>query len=310
MVVGDFRAVARWGSSSCDHFALDAARAMQLNAETMISQRFVASWLAVSACSVFAVTPVVAQLPSLGKQPWIGHYTVFANKRFQFTVTTDGKLKLIPLGEKSQPVAQTLIVPIEITIQEVAADGKITLKQIRPETLTSTTPATDKLEKTTITGKITGDAEFQVFLSQERGVISIGGRITSPGTLKNPLRFAIIAKFPNAYPYAKKTDKSFERLIAGDRIELKYADGKHKKIKSDEKIGPDDKELNGSGLMSVEVDISSYKKRKLEFSTSPEASLSLWSQQLQALHEGFALRWTPDPTKDPEGKARLSFEVK
>jgi hypothetical protein len=261
------------------------------------------------------ILPVSAQLPSLDKQPWIGYYAAFANKRFRFSVTPDGKMKLTPLDNKGATVGHNMFIPIEITIQEVSPDGKATTKQIKAESLQSAQPATEKIDRVTLTGKVTGDASFEIFIEQQRNVISIGGRLLDPGTLKkNPLNFAINVKFPDSYPNAEKNgqkgNKTFQKNLEGDRIDIKWTDGKRKKFKIEEKVDETAKEINGPGIASAEIDISAYKGRKIEFVASSNSSMKFWNAEATSLFEGFNIAWTADAAKDPTGKARLSFEVK
>ena len=249
----------------------------------------------------------------IDKKPWQGYHAAFANRHFQFTVTTDGQITLAPLGDKGEPVAKKLTIPIDIAIQETAPDGKVTTKKIKLESLKSTEPVADSLVKTAFTGNITGDASFEVTIEQQRNVISIGGRILDPGTLKkDQLRFAIHVKFPNPYYSAittgKKEEKAFEKIVGKDRIDLKWTDGKRKKFALDEKVDAITKE--GTGITSAEIDISAYKGEKFVFVSSPNASMNFSTDQASPLHQGFTIAWTPDAVKDPDGKARLSFEVK
>lgn len=281
----------------------------------MTHRRFLTGILASLALSGSGTLPVSAFLPAVEKKPWAGYYAVFANKHFQFLVTTDGQITLTPIGDRGDPLAKALTIPIEITVQETSPEGKITSKKIKLESLESKDSATDKLVKTTIHGKITGDASFEVVIEQQHNVISIGGRLLEPGTLKkDQLGFSISVKIPDPYLSASKAgmkeQKSFKKIIDKDRVDLKWADGKRKKAKLDETVAAITKEGNGAGITSAEIDISSYKGKKIELVSTPNATMSLPKDVATPLYEGFTMVWTPDVDKDPDGKARLSFEVK
>ena len=136
-----------------------------------------------------------------------------------------------------------------------------------------------------------------------------------PGTLKkNQLRFSFQIKFPEPYlstfKTGKKEEKEFEKTIGKDRIDLKWADGKRGKFNLGDKVDAITKEGNGSSITSAEIDISAYEGQKFVFASSPNASMTFSTDQATPLHQGFTLVWTPDANKDPDGKARLSFEVK
>jgi hypothetical protein len=285
----------------------------------MTKPKSAATALAVIAFAAAGVLPAFAQLPSLDKQPWFGYFAAFSNAKFRFGVTSHGKIILTPMLGRDKPVGHKMELSIDIAIEELTPGGKTITRKIKPETLASAQPATDKLQKTTITGKVTGDASFEVTIEQQRDVISIGGRLLDPGTLKkNPLRFAIHCEFPDAYYSAKtnarkdaaKAAKAFEKTIDDDRIQLMLTDKKRKKLKLDEKIGPINPEINGPGIAEAEVEISSYKGRKFVLTSAPETPIKLWNAHARPLHQGFSFVWTPDPVKDKEGKARMSIEVK
>jgi hypothetical protein len=270
-----------------------------------------------------------AELPILEEQPWLGYFAVFANKRYSIGVLPQGTIEITPMNDKSEPVGKQLVINIDAGIEEVLPDDKTVMKQIKLETLESDDAATDKLEKTTIRGKVTGDADFELNLEQVRGVIFIGGRVLNPGTLtKNPLRFVVRAKFPNAYPNqneqpgapedskrlkekkAESSGKAFLKKLKDDSLDLKWTDGKRVKQDFEKVVDGASPELNGPGIASAEVEISSYKGKRVVFTAAPNSAMNMRNAKPAPLHTGFTLIWTADVAKDPEGKARLAVEVR
>lgn len=272
--------------------------------------------LAVSVFFLFGMRPAAADLPALDKQPWFGHFAVYDGKRFQLGMTSRGAITVYVKNEKDAPMKHNYEIPITIGIEETQPDGKTAIKRIKYETLESAEPATDDLEKAVIRGKVTGDAAFELTLEQTRGVISIGGRMTDPGTLtKNPVRFVVSTRIPNIYSKdkkeTKKEKKAFEKKVKGDRIEIKWTDGKRTKQNFEKPMDEAAlKELNGPGILGAEIEMVGYKERKLLFLASPNSSMKISNEKAGPLHQGFTVTWAPDAAKDPEGKARLSFEVK
>lgn len=289
-----------------------------------------ASIAAILISGFLGLTDARAQLPALEEQPWMGYFAVFGNKRFNIGVTSQGQIKLSPMNEKGQQVTQQLDIAITAGIEEILPDGRAVMKQLNPETLTSEQPATAKLEKTTIRGKVTGDAEFELNIEQSRGIIFIGGRVLDPGKLtKNPLRFAVRARIPNGYPHeknkpsategdddskqdreAKKAEKAFMKKIEDDSLEVKWTDGKRVKRDFVEPVEAASKDLCGPGITSAEVEISSYKGKRFVFTASPNSSITLWNEKPAPLYTGFTINWSADPAKDADGKARLAVEVR
>jgi hypothetical protein len=268
-----------------------------------------------------------AELPSLNKQPWIGYYVGFTSKRFNFGVTAQGNIELNPMNSKGVPVGKKLAIAIDAGIEEILPDGKVIMKQFKVDTLESEQVATEKLEKAVIRGKVTGDAEFELNLEQNRGIIFIGGRVLNPGTLtKNPIRFVVRARIPNAYPAAenkpgdapddddkkkaKKSGKAFLKKIEDDALVVKWTDGK--KVKKDfaETVEAASKEINGPGIASAEITISGHHGNRLVFTAAPNSAMTLRNPIPRPLHEGFVIVWAADTAKDPDGKTRLAIEMK
>lgn len=281
---------------------------------SMKTPRFPIGALASILFSSFSVQMACAELPALKEQPWLGHFAAFENKKLRFGVTAMGKIILRPMGDKDQPVGHSLEIPIQIGIEEVLPSGKVVMKELKPETLESAEPASDDLSKIVIKGKVTGDAAFEATIEQSRGVILIGGRLLEPGTLTNPLRFAVRVKFPSAYkhsdPQGKKEEKAFEKKIEDDRIDLKWSDGKRKKQALNVAVEASSKDLNGPGIAAAEIDISAYRGKRFLIMASGNSSMSLWNEKAAPMNEGFSINWLPDAAKDKEGKARISIEVK
>lgn len=289
-----------------------------------VKSPFVRFVCTIALISSFAALPSAqAQLSSLSEPPWTGYYAAYESKRFHIGLSAQGDIKLTPIGSRGAPVSHQLTIPIDIGIEEIMPDGKVVMRQVKVETLSATDPATDKLEKATFRGKVTGDAVFEATIEQSRGIIFIGGRVVEPGTLtKNPIRCAVRAKFPDAYKNAKKGNpldesrenkkivKAFEKKIAGDLIELKWTDGKRVKQDFEKPVEAASKDLNGPGIASAEIEISAYQGKRFVFTAAPNSSMTLWNPQSAPLHEGFSIHWSSDAAKDTEGKARLAIEVK
>ena len=153
--------------------------------------------LATLLTALTGIQSVSAELPALNKQPWMGYFAVFKNRNYEITINNQGEMRLSPHTKEGEVFGAYLAFPISIGIEEIMPDGKIQWLSILPESLESTDPATDKLEKAVIRGKVTGGAAFEATIEGARGIFSIGGRVTDPGTAtKNPLRFHVLTTIP------------------------------------------------------------------------------------------------------------------
>lgn len=261
------------------------------------------------------VQPLVAELPTMKEKEWLGYFVGFENKRYRFGVTTAGDSIIRIIGKKDEPLGQKLNVDIDFVVEEILPDGKITRKSVIPATLESDQGATTDPADVVIRGQVTGNAKFEVVVSGDKGLISLGGRLLDPGSLKNPLRFSIQVKIPNAYPYEKgdadrKQQKAFEDKARGDRLQLTWTNGKRVKQSTSEAVDAASDDLNGPGIAAAQIEFSSYQDNRIEVSASGNSVMKLSNARKEPLNAGFLVTWSADPAKDPEGKARLNLEVK
>jgi hypothetical protein len=261
------------------------------------------------------IPQATAELPVLDEE-WLGYFVGFQNKKFQFSITSQGKAAIKVLNRKGEPVNQKLTIPVEFLVEELLPGGKVTAKALKPESLESAQPATEKPVDVVIKGMVTGDAAFEVFVNEDSGVISLGGRLLDPGKLtKNPLRFSIRLKFPDAYSSAAKSageerEEKLEDMMKRDRMQLTWTDGKRLKLETDKDVDAGSKEINGSGISAMQFEFSTYDERKFELLASSNSSITLSAAQAAPLYKGFLASWTADPAKDPEAKARLAITVR
>lgn len=275
-------------------------------------------WLAmVSAVVLFSFNgqqKASAQLPSLDKQPWMGHFGAYESRRVRVGLTAIGKITINPLDNKGDPIDMHHLVPVNFGIEETQPGGKVVMKRLQQDSLETTDVPTDELGKVTFSGKVTGGASFEATVEQQRGYILIGGRVLDPGTLKNPLRFVVNVGFSSMYHKVKKETKreisAYEKKIKKDAIRLKWTDGESEKKTLSEPVDAKSTEINGPGISEIELETGAYKDRKFTFNAAPNSSMTLSNKKPGPLHDGFTITWAADPVKDPEGKARFSFTVK
>lgn len=272
-------------------------------------------WWCVALLTVVGISPSYATLPGLGEKEWIGHFLGYDGRKIRFGLESKGRAKLQILKKDGAPLGQRLAVVIDFLIEEVQPDGSAVPRALVPDSLESTSPATKELKNISFRGKVKGDATFEVVINEERGAIVLGGRVLTPGTLKGPLRFAIRAKVPAAYPSAKKAgdrkiERAFEDKIKNDRLTVEVLDGKRVRRETGEILSPEDRLPERTLLSAVRAEFGSYGGRKLGFTASEHSTMELSESQVKPLHQGFTVHWRPDPANDPQGKARMTIEVK
>jgi hypothetical protein len=281
----------------------------------MMTREMKAGVLAVGLLGMAGVFPVSAQLPSLSDKEVLGYFVAVDNKTFQFRLAADGKMSIKVLDSKGNPINNELAIPIVFTIEETLPGGKTISRKISPESLESAQPATLKPKDIAIKGKVTGDIGFEAFVSEERGSIVLGGHLLNPAELKNPTRFLIEVRIPNAVTEAKadedkKAAKEREEKIKDDKLQIVWTDGKKTRIPGDKAVEGSSKEVTGPGITAASIEFGVFKERKIVVTAAPNSSMKLSNSGSRRLPEGFSLFWSADSAKDPQGKARVAIEVK
>ncbi len=265
---------------------------------------------------VTSMVPVRAELPTLSEKDWLGYFVGFEDKNSQLGVSTVGKILLKAKGKNGDVLGHAQAVDIGMVIEETQADGKVVQRKIKPETLESAQPATHKPDHVAFRGKVTGDAEFEVTVTEGKaGEILLGGKLLDPGKSKGALKFSLVVKFPNAYASAKKdgdkkTEKAFEDKTKKDRLQLILVDKKRVKIETSGTVDADLPQINGVGIAAAQLGLAAYQGKEFEVTASENSLMTITPAGAGPLHDGFALSWSADPAKDPQGQARLAIKVK
>jgi hypothetical protein len=270
--------------------------------------------LALCLIGAFGASPALAQLPALQEKLWLGHFLGSENRNCHFGVTSEGAAAFKVIGKNGKTIGSHSDIEVYFLVKEILPDGKTSERRLLPESLTSDQPATTKIKDVVIRGKVRGDASVEIFVTEERGQISLGGRIVDPGPLtKNPLQFAIEMKFEDFYrntktPEDKKSIKEFEEKTKNDRLQLVLIDKKRIKQAPSEPV--DATALSGPGVAAMALEMGTYQGKSCELVASENSSIMLFNQETKPLHSGFRTSWSPDAAKDPTGKARLNVAIK
>jgi hypothetical protein len=247
-------------------------------------------------------------LPALQEKPWEGHFVGWEKRGYRFGIGCDGIGEITPLTRRGDPIAKSKVIKVSFVIEETGADGKVTARQIRPDSLETSNEATTEEGAVTFHGEATGDAKFEVVASFEDGRVELGGRITEPGGLEGKLQFSILTYFRSIYSGSDLEDRDFQKKVRGDEIKFETVEGEDGKIEMIEKV--DLEELCGDGLRAMKLEQDGYERRRFEFDASENSVLTLESSGGKPLISGFTMTWRADAEKDPEGRARFGFQVR
>ncbi len=267
---------------------------------------------------LFVPSRVAAQLPVLDEDGWLGYFAGLRETKYLFGIDSHGVI-MINADAKAKGPAEGVVLKIEPLVMEQKPDGSQSVKKLVEESLETADQPTSKFKQAVYRGKVTGDAQFEVTVTAERGMIFVGGRILSPGSLKNPLRFAVQANVPNLYPHLKiedtdpkKAAKELEKKVGRDSLSLKAVDGKRHKFELVEKVDPKRAELADGVFSEVEIDSGANNGRRIALNAAPNSFFKISPKGAagEELYRGMLVTWQADPAKDPDHKARLAVGVR
>lgn len=263
-----------------------------------------------------SLLPASARLPSLYGDGWVGCYAVHEANGYDFMMGCTGELLLIPKNRSKDHVAIINQIKIDCGIEELLPDGSTVLKKTRVSSLSADKEATRNIDKIVIRGTTTGDAVFELYVEQSRGIVSLGGRVVDAGKLtEHPLRFTVRASIPNVYRdvelYEKSELREFAKLSRRDYMEVRRIDHSKVVLSNDDAEQMDGDALTGSGIEQIEMRLSYYEGRRFYFTASRESGIAVSSPRNPgAWYHGMTLHWCADSKKDPEGRGRLNFWIK
>ena len=255
--------------------------------------------------------PAQAELPGLNEKPWLGYFVGIKDRKFQFGVTSKGEAILYPL--KRDGSVQSLFNPIKINyeILETMPDGKVVSKRVKEESLSSEQPATeDPKQPMKLTGKVTGDAAFELVITSERNGFSISGKITDNGTLTNPLRFAVSVAFDphkNAVKETESAQEKFEKELKREEIKLTLTNRDREKVEFLEKVNLAQK--FPEGFTSAELDTEGYNGVEFALEAVGKSKIVFEDKGEQEVWKGIPFQWSVNPDGDP-AQAKLIITAK
>jgi len=247
-------------------------------------------------------------LPALQEKPWEGHFVGWEKRGFRFGIGCDGVGEITPLTRRGDPISKQKTIKVSFVIEETDASGKVTARQIRPDSLETSNEATTEEGTVTFHGTATGDAKFEIVASFEDGRVELGGRVTDPGSLEGRVQFVVRTYFRAIYSGADLEDRAFQKKVRSDEIKLETVEGEDEKIEMIEKVNLD--EICGKGVRALSLEQEGYERRRFEFTASENSVLHLESSSGKPLIAGFTMHWRAEAEKDPEGKARFGFEIR
>jgi hypothetical protein len=265
--------------------------------------------LAILSALSAAVQPAAAQLPGISHQPWLGYFAVSESRQCRLGITSQGQIKLQLEPSTGAPGIGLSSMNIVASIEEVTPDGKTTVRKLNVSSLESEDSPTDKLEKTVIRGKVTGNAVFELTIEQVRGNFIISNRLLDSGAVtKNTIRPIVALHVPVIYQYSKgELSKPLQKQRAKDSLHLRWTDGNRKRFALVDEVDASSGEFNGPGIASAQIEAGGLiRDRKLILEvTDGESSMTAQNTKLQPLNAG--LRFTARPASGDTARLTLTI---
>ncbi|MGL4399415.1 MAG: hypothetical protein ACRCXD_06080 [Luteolibacter sp.] len=274
------------------------------------------------ALAFFTMQPATAQLPSLSVDPWLGFFAGEKTSRCTFGIASDGEIHFTP-AENATRANGGWSFRMRPVIEETTPEGKIVVRELVQESLKTSQPAANKIEKVIFTGDVKGGGTLEMTVEQSRNNFLIGGRVVEPGPGKNLKRFALIGRSPRFYaPYETgkgnkteeekalqaKRDKTLEKKVEGETLNLKLLDGKMVKQPILEPADLASAAISGVGISEIGMELQLYQGRELVLTASPNSAFALSLEKGSKIFKrGFSIFWRPDPEKDAGGAARMAI---
>jgi len=264
-----------------------------------------ATLLAGALSALAFVGPVCGgSLPMLEEKPWAGYFIGYESRSFHFGIDIDGGMRLMPVGKNGEAATHHVVTSLSFVIEEVLGVGKVKVHPIDGESLSTETEATDDPEdEIKMLGKTKTGIGFELSAEFDRGKVILGGKVTDPGGVTNPLRVAVRTNFPSVYSKDDPEDREFQKKVKRDNVAVKTLDGGREKYDANEAIEAE--KVNGKGLSWVEVEFAGFNEKNFEYEVEGAGALEFVYKGAKPLYGGVSLYFRPDPAKDKEGKARM-----
>lgn len=180
-------------------------------------------WVFVPVLS-FLVRPAQAQqLPSMNEVPWVGFFSGYQRRGFEFGINNEGQCELyLTKRGKKERASHSRTVRIYTEILVVHDDGKKFIKRMQEQGLATEDKEGMRHKKVTFTMLSTGNAKVEVTVKYDRNRIIMDGRVLDRGTLKKGKLFLVFkCVMPSMYSMSASTDQEkMKARMRKDRIKL------------------------------------------------------------------------------------------
>lgn len=210
------------------------------------------------------------QLPSLSKAPWLGFFSGYVRRGFEFGVNNEGACEIHLIGKNKKRVGHTRVVKIYPEVIVENDQGKRYYKRLKEdEGFATTQKAGLEHEAVKFTAESTGDAKVEVSIKYDRDRIIFDGKILDRGKLtKGKIYFGFKVLMPAMYSPTYSDEKKAKARMRKDKFRFVRAkDGKRVTLKTYEEVDLNDEKNTKDGVTALEVDMDGQEGKKFLFKT-------------------------------------------
>ena len=248
--------------------------------------------MAISLAWLFVLPANAQRLATMNHQPWLGFFSGYVQRGFDFAVGDEGQCYLFLKTNKGERVGKDRTIKIYAEVILEMPNGERVVKRLkRDEGLSSELEPSLKHKEVTFLAESTGGAQVEINIQYSRKKIILDGKILNRGTLKSGKlilchRVVVPAMYSDTYQDNEKKQKSRMR---SDKIKfVRAVDKRRVTLKSYEAVNLMDEKMAQGGITDLTVKMDGQEGKDFNFTTtggrdvllftnkSPETKGKLW----------------------------------
>ncbi len=262
--------------------------------------------LAVASTFIFQAPATAQTLPSIDADGWIGTFSGYKRRGFEFSMDNMGRCEIYLMNEKGKNRAghtKTIKIYTEILMEN--EQGKISAKRLKEEGFTTEQKAGFDHKEVKYQAETTGDAKVEVIIKYDRDRIILDGRILDCGTLKTgKIYFSFKVHVPAMYSktYDSADEKKIKSAMRRDRIKFtRKADKKRVSLKSYEEVELADDEMAKGGVTEIVAALGGQEGNDFIFTTVDGTGVLDFENKKAPLWKGYYVKWKRKFAEEAEG---------
>jgi hypothetical protein len=279
-------------------------------------KRNMVMWMVSSLGWLCPLSANAQRLTSMDEHPWLGFFSGYVQRGFEFGVGDEGQGYLFLKTEKGARVGKDRVIKIYTEVIWEMPNGSRVVKRLKKDVgLSSELEPGLKHKEVKFIAECTGDAQIEIQIKYSSKKIIMDGKILDRGTLKTGKlilchRVVVPAMYSVTY---KDEEKKQKYRMRSDKIKfVRAVDKKRVTLKSYEEVDLMDEKIAKGGITDLTVEMNGQEGKDFNFTTvggkdvllftnkNPKAKGKLW--------EGYHVVWQREFGDD--NATPLEIEVK